>query len=146
MVKQRGMTLAEVTVAIGMLTSLTAIAVPTYRHIVLVSRERQLKADLKMIREAILRHEADTGLAPVSLQALTQITPPGQGWTSHLGTMRGWALVSFDNSRWRGPYLRRLPTDAVSGQPFVWNSNGHPTGVYSSNSAISTEGTPYNTW
>lgn len=158
MVKRRGFTLAEIMVVTAITGILLAIASPGLRHAQIKAREAKLKADLKAIRDAMEQFNNDTGTYPGTPAALSQTTPVGSGWRTTAGG--GMTLVPIPPGSWRGPYLKAVPTPdpMFTGSPagFVHSPHGwvYDSGVgtlqqnwlQAPSTAISTEGTPYNTW
>jgi type II secretory pathway pseudopilin PulG len=91
---------------------LAAIAIPKFGDSSLRSKEATLRMQLKLLREAGDRAEADTGLTFLP-SLLAQRTSPSTGWRR--GAMNtGWVSVAVPSGRWRGPYL-----DAVPLNPFT---------------------------
>ncbi|MBP6027384.1 MAG: prepilin-type N-terminal cleavage/methylation domain-containing protein [Piscinibacter sp.] len=69
---RRGFTLIEMLVVMAILATLLSIAAPRYFDSLDRAKEAALKTDLRMLREAIDKHKADTGRLPASLDALVQ--------------------------------------------------------------------------
>lgn len=142
---------------VAILGMVTAIAIPQLSRSHLRAREQVLKQQLWTVRQAYDRCFADTGIYP-SPEFLWSATPPAGGWVpTRQG--EGWSYVSFDASRWRGPYLEvPLGVPPISGgttsgatnlgNGWSWNSNPPEAAhaFFFNSPAISTEGTPYNTW
>ncbi len=155
----RGLTLIEVVTSCCIVGMLAAIAVPNSVRSGLRAREGKARADMQMIRHALERAAADTGVYPDPLN-LTSPTSPGVGWVP--GAMgAGWSQRAIPAGSWRGPYLQSIPVldpafrqNAEGGgqhNGWVWNSgregavpSGSALGMPSRN--LSSEGTPYNTW
>ncbi len=146
-------------ISTGVLLLLATLGVPNYSRNGLKARENKLRADLALIREAMDRACADTGVYPMP-DTLTSATPPASGWLP-TGMGVGWGMQPIQPNSWRGPYLKRLPVNdpaftanAESGMQvngWCWNSHregavpsGYAIGAPSRN--ISTNGTAYNTW
>lgn len=156
---KRGFTLLELMIATGILMLMISIATPTYLKSSLRARENKMRADLALIREAMDRACADTGVYPLPSD-LTSATAPASGWVP--GAMgASWPMQAISAASWRGPYLEKLPTNDTpfTANPeggmlingWVWNStrpgctaSGYAIGAPSQN--ISTSGTAYNTW
>lgn len=96
----RGFTLIELLVVMAILATLLTIAAPRYFESVDRAKETALKTDLRVIRDAIDKHRADTGKLPETLQSLV-------------------------NSR----YLRSLPIDPITDSSADWATVAHPDGV-----------------
>jgi general secretion pathway protein G len=121
---QRGFTLIELLVVMAILATLLSIAAPRYFESLDRAKEAALRTDLKVMREAIDKHHADTGKFPESLQALV--------------TQK---------------YLRSVPVDPVTDVPGDWVLVAHPdgqtSGVYdvrSAASGASRDGSAFSTW
>lgn len=69
---RRGFTLIEMLVVMAILATLLSIAAPRYFDSLERAKEAALRTDLRMLREAIDKHRADTGKLPASLDALAQ--------------------------------------------------------------------------
>jgi prepilin-type N-terminal cleavage/methylation domain-containing protein len=159
-IRRSGFTLVELLTVVILVSVLASIAIPKFSNTPLRSREANLKHNLKLIREAEDRCEADTGLV-VPITALASRTAPSTGWPrGPMGVL--WYPKSLKASDWRGPYLSSIPVNPFSGNATVTiNSTTHsPTVawtassgqafnssfVYYPSTTISSEGTPYRTW
>lgn len=67
-----GFTLVELLVVMAILALLLSLAAPKYFDSVDRAKEAALRTDLRVMREAIDKHRADTGRWPESLQSLVQ--------------------------------------------------------------------------
>lgn len=72
MQRRVGFTLIEVLVVMAILATLLSIAAPRYFDSLDRAKEAALKTDLRLLREAIDKHKADTGRLPASVEALVQ--------------------------------------------------------------------------
>lgn len=145
-----GFTLIESLVTMSIIGMLMTIVWPTLHKARIKTQEAKLRADLEAVRRAYQASKNDTGgIGPRSLTDLTSATPPSHGYLD-LGTGRGWPLVPIPTGSWRGPYINQIPNDNIHNRSFAWNSgiakatNDSP--IWINSSALSSDGTPYNTW
>jgi len=124
----RGFTLIEIMIVITIILILLGMAAGRYEKAILRAREAKLRQDLSVMREAIDNYTLDKEAAPLSLEDLEQ-----------------------------AGYLRSVPEDPMTHakdwqlkfSDFVLSPEQTTTGVddvHSNSSAVSSEGTPYNTW
>ena len=121
---RKGFTLIELLVVMAVLATLLSIVAPRYFESVDRAKEATLRTDLRMLREAIDKHRADTGRLPDTLQRLA-------------------------DSR----YLRSVPVDPVTDSAETWVIKPHPDGitpgvfdVHSGSRGAGRDGTAYSTW
>ena len=105
-VRQRGFTLIELIVATAILVILSAMAVPLFRISVQRERERELRYDLWMIRDAIDRYKdaADRGAF--------QIKVGSEGYPPDLDTL----VTGVDVGGKKLRFLRKIPSDPMTGK------------------------------
>ncbi len=134
-------------IVVGIIALLAAIAVPAFSRAGLRARELRLKKYLKEVRDAQMAAESDTGLMPAP-NLLTSTASPGGGWVrGPMGT--GWSYLPIPPGTWHGPYLVTMPQfDTSFGPACSWNSTPSyaADAFFIDNPALSTEGTPYNSW
>ena len=122
--KHRGFTLIELLVVMAILGALLAIAAPRYFESVERAKEAALRTNLRMLREAIDKHKADTGRSPANLDELVSRR-----------------------------YLRNVPIDPITDRADSWLVDNAPDGatpgvhdVHSGAPGSSRDGSPYATW
>lgn len=100
-----GFTLVELLVVMAILALLLSIAAPRYFDSVGRAQEAVLRTDLRVLREAIDKHRADTGRLPESLQRLVQLryilSVPVDPVTD---TQASWVLVLHPDGMTTGVY------------------------------------------
>lgn len=154
---QAGLTLVELIVAFTILLILTSMAVPMARYQIRRQREKALRADLEDMRHAIDKYKdlcdqgkiqsqnQDAYCYPLTLESLVE----GVQMTN---TLAG------NNQSTKMKFLRRIPKDPMTGDT-DWGKRSmqdDPTSdswggqnvfnVYSKNTDISSDGTPYTDW
>jgi general secretion pathway protein G len=72
MLKVRGFTLIELLVVLTIMATLLAIVTPRYMQSMDRAKEAALKANLRLLREAVDKYKADTNRYPQDLQALVK--------------------------------------------------------------------------
>jgi len=149
---QGGMTLLELIIACSILLILSSAALPLVRMVVVREREKELRQNLREIRDAIdrykdyadrnlIRQKADSEGYPPDLETLVQ--------SVHLGGSGYDRKVRF---------LRRIPLDPMTGRA-EWGlrsvqddqdssswSGSNVFDVYSKSAGIALDGTRYSDW
>jgi general secretion pathway protein G len=68
--RSRGFTLIELVVVMSIIAIFLAVAIPTYSRSIVAARERALRSDLELLRDAIWKYTFDKQKAPQSLDDL----------------------------------------------------------------------------
>lgn len=121
---RRGFTLIELLVVMAIMATLLSIAAPRFFASMDRAKEAALRTNLRVLREAIDRHRADTGQLPDSLQRLAEAR-----------------------------YVRAVPVDPVTESATTWVLLPHPDGktggvfdVRSGAVGLARDGTPFGSW
>ncbi len=145
---ERGLTLAELIVTITILTILMSAAVPLVRFQVKRQKERELRADLWTMRNAIDKYKdaADRGAFQTKVES--------QNYPPDLQTLVDGVDVQGKKLR----FLRKIPIDPMTGQdewglrsmqddPDSDSWGGQSVfDVYSKSQGTGLDGTKYSTW
>jgi general secretion pathway protein G len=144
----RGFTLVELIIATTIMVILTSMALPLARVTIAREKERELRYDLWMMRDAIDRYkdQADRGAF--------QIKVDSQGYPPDLDTM----VQGVDSNGKKLKFLRRIPVDPMTGKP-EWGMRSmqdDPTSdswgeqnvfdVYTKSEGTALDGTKYKDW
>jgi general secretion pathway protein G len=123
-VRLRGFTLIELLVVMAILATLLTLAAPKYFDSLERAKEAALRSDLRLLREAIDKHKADTGRFPENLEQLAQAR-----------------------------YLRTVPADPITDRADTWvvipPPDGVSSGVYdvrSGGMGTARDGSAYSEW
>ena len=146
--RQRGFTLIELIVATTIILILTGMALPTARFMLQRAREKELREDLWMMRDAIDRYKAAADLGAFKTKLGSDNYPPD------LETL----VKGEDVSGKKLKFLRKIPVDPMTGKP-EWGMHSmqdDPTSdswdeqnlfdVYSKSQATALDGTKYRDW
>jgi general secretion pathway protein G len=146
--RQRGFTLIELIVATTILLLLSTMALPIARYSIQRQRERELREDLWMMRDAIDRYKdaADKGAF--------QIKVGSDGYPPDLQTL----VDGVDIAGKKLKFLRHIPVDPMTGKA-EWGMHSmqdDPTSdswdeqnlfdVYTKSQATALDGTKYRDW
>lgn len=151
--RQTGMTLLELIIACSILAILSSAALPIARFTVLRERERELRHDLRDMRNAIDRFKdySDRGMIRTELGS--------EGYPPDLDTLvKGVALGGSGAAGKNIRFLRRIPVDPMTGQadwglrsiqddPDSTSWGGKNVfDVYSKSQGTALDGTKYTDW
>src|SRR6266436_7300816 len=103
---QHGFTLIELIVATAMLSILVGMAIPMAKNAVNRERERELRQDLWMMRDAIDRYK------DAAERGAFQIKVGSEGYPPDLDTL----VNGVDVAGKKLKFLRRIPIDPMTGQ------------------------------
>jgi general secretion pathway protein G len=144
---QRGFTLIELIVATMILVILVGAAIPIARNAVARERERELRYDLWMIRDAIDRYKdaADRGAFQIKLGS--------EGYPPDLDTL----VAGVDVQGKKLKFLRKIPVDPMTKQEWGMRSmqdDADSTSwggqsvfdVYTKSDQTALDGTKYKDW
>jgi len=155
----RAFTLVELLIVIIIIAVLAAIAIPRFSDSALKAKEATLRANLKLIREAGDRAEADTGVV-VPVSALMNATAPASGWRRQ-AMNTSWSTASVIASTWKGPYLHAIPfndfsrnntySSGLTNSPTTaWTKfsiqSFNPSCYYYPSTKVGSDGRPYREW
>ena len=136
---KKGFTLVELLIVIIIIAVLAAIAIPKFSSSSQRSKESSLRANLKLVRNAIDLFRADTGAFPANMAGLTTPTTAGLSAAA--------AACTIAATDWRGPYLQAIPVDPVSGSAMTYGTAAADVGtVKSSATGNGIDGTAYSSW
>lgn len=151
--KEAGLTLLELIIACTILAILSSAALPIARFTVVREREKELRRDLRDMRNAIDRYKdySDRGMIRTELGS--------EGYPPDLDTLvKGVALGGAGASGKNVRFLRRIPVDPMTGQadwglraiqddPDSQNWGGKNVfDVYSKSQGTALDGTKYTDW
>src|SRR5229473_4476173 len=143
----RGFTLIELIVATTILLILTGMAIPMARVTIKREKERELRHDLWMMRDAIDRYKdaADRGAF--------QIKVGSEGYPPDLDTL----VTGVDVAGKKVRFLRKIPVDPITKQEWGMRSmqddkdsdswgGQNVFDVYSKSDQVALDGTKYKDW
>ena len=141
--KRRGFTLIEMLIVITIIAILAVIVIPRLTAVGRRGKEASLRADLKQMRDAIERFEANTAGWPPTLADI--MVANGSAISADTDG-RGMAI---DRAGYDGPYLRTgdgaFPIDPFTGAA-DWNYDSSTGQVHSSSTLTALNGSAYSTW
>ena len=145
---ERGLTLVELIITVAILAILASVAVPMARFQIKREKERELRYDLWMMRDAIDKYKdaADRGAFQTKVDS--------QNYPPDLDTL----VNGVDVQSKKVKFLRRIPVDPMTGKA-EWglrsmqdDPNSDSYGgqsvfdVYSKSLGTGLDGTKYSTW
>lgn len=146
--RERGLTLVELIVTVAILSVLASAALPVARFEYKRQKERELRQDLWMMRNAIDRYKdaADRGAFQIKLDS--------QGYPPDLDTLVNGVEVQGKKLK----FLRKIPVDPMTGKA-EWGMRSmqddpdsdswggqNVFDVYSKSDGTALDGTKYKTW
>jgi len=153
----RGFTLVEVVCATAIMLVLASLAVPVATTMVKRQKELELRRNLRTIREAIDRFQADCERIPTFRNGAKLDATNEEGYPQELAQLyEGVDLGDAAGTKLK--YLRRLPLDPMTGKAdwLTRSSRDEPGKLFtdqinifdvrSRSEAVGLDGTRYNTW
>jgi general secretion pathway protein G len=145
--RQHGFTLIELIVATAILSILVGMAVPMAKNAVNRERERELRQDLWMMRDAIDRYK------DASEKGAFQIKVGSEGYPPDLDTL----VTGVDVAGKKLKFLRKIPVDPITKQEWGMRSmqddkdsdswgGQNVFDVYSKSDKTALDGTKYKDW
>lgn len=151
--KQAGMTLLELIIACSILMILSSMALPIARFTVIREREKELRYDLREMRNAIDKYKDLADQQKIRVEVGSEGYPPDLE-TLVKGVAVGGTGAAGKNIR----FLRRVPVDPMTGRAewglrsvqddpdsTSWGGN-NVFDVYSKSTGFALDGTKYSDW
>ncbi|MCL6520300.1 MAG: type II secretion system protein GspG [Armatimonadetes bacterium] len=136
-----GFSLVELLVVIVVLAILAAIVLPKLVGANTRNKEQELRSCLQLLRNAVQAFYAHTGVYPIRLSDLSATSAPP------IGLSEDGFPKPINPAKWRGPYVDSIPSDPVSGRPFIYITSKPNVGrIQSSALGNSVDGKPYSEW
>jgi general secretion pathway protein G len=150
---EAGMTLLELIIACGILLILSSMALPIARFTVIREREKELRLDLREMRQAIDKYK------DLADQQKIRVELGSEGYPPDLDTLvKGVALGGSGAAGKNIRFLRRVPKDPMTGR-VEWGMRSvqddpdstswggkNVFDVYSKSTGIALDGTKYSDW
>ena len=152
-----GFTLVEVVCATAILLVLAGLAIPVASTMVKRQKELELRRNLRTIREAIDRFQADVERVPTMRNGAKLDATNEEGYPQELESLYEGVDLG-DAAATTIKYLRRLPLDPMTGKAdwMTRSSRDEPGSLFtdginifdvrSRSEAVGLDGTRYNTW
>src|SRR6266478_5575248 len=145
--RQHGFTLIELIVATAILSILVGMAIPMAKNAVNRERERELRQDLWMMRDAIDRYK------DAAERGAFQIKVGSEGYPPDLDTL----VTGVDVAGKKLKFLRRIPVDPMTKQEWGMRSmqddkdsdswgGQNVFDVFSKSDQVALDGTKYKDW
>jgi general secretion pathway protein G len=146
----KGFTLIELLITVAILALLASVALPLAEVTLQRGKEQELRRSLREIRDAIdtYKRAADEGAIDKPLDK--------SGYPASLAALVEGAVDKRDPKGARIFFLRRVPPDPISGEPWALRSYASPADapkdgedvfdVYSKSDAAGLNGVPYREW
>jgi general secretion pathway protein G len=139
--RRGGFTLIEVLLVVAIIAILASIVVPRVWPTVRESRESELRANLRGLRNALGLFMAHCGDWPGRLEDLTASDPTG---------LVGGGGSPISPDCFQGPYLIATSDGQLPCDPFTgardWDYDPSSGAVHSASAEASGDGTPYSSW
>jgi len=150
---EAGMTLLELIIACAILLILSSMALPIARFTVVREREKELRLDLREMRQAIDKYK------DLADQQKIRVELGSEGYPPDLNTLvKGVALGGSGATGKNIRFLRRVPKDPMTGR-IEWGMRSvqddadstswggkNVFDVYSKSTGIALDGTKYSDW
>jgi general secretion pathway protein G len=151
-IRQAGMTLLELIIACAILMILSSMALPIARFTVMREREKELRMDLREMRNAIDKYK------DLADQQKIRVEVGSEGYPPDLETLVKGVAIGGGASGKNIRFLRRIPVDPMTGRAdwglrsvqddpdsTSWGGN-NVFDVYSKSTATALDGTQYSSW